>query len=195
MQSTRRALLGTVASGVTVGCVTDGPGDVGTLSPDSGNGGSTPTRDSGTTSPVPTSCDPDDVSRPPIVEDANHSAMGYGTKPQELTVQSVADYLVDFETAYAWNRILAEHAPVSNIGVDTTTAWTPEPAGEGYLASSRIETSYAKDGSDEPTRRSYVASYFVSAEPVYRVEADTEAVDPRTHPDRELVQCGPDTKK
>lgn len=134
------------------------------------------------------------MSRPPIVEDANHPPKGYGTKPQELTQQSVADYLADFETAYAWNRILAEHAPVTNIGVDTTTAWTPEPAGEGFLASSRIETSYAKEGSDEPTRRAYVASYFVSAGPVYRVETDSEPVDPRTHPNRQLVQCGTDSK-
>jgi hypothetical protein len=107
----------------------------------------------------------------------------------------VADYLADFETAFAWNRILDEHAPVTSLSIDTTTAWMPEAAGEGFLASSRIETGYTKEGDDDPTTRTYIASYYVSPDPVYRVETDSEAVDPRTHPDRQLVQCGTDTTK
>ncbi|MFB6303666.1 MAG: hypothetical protein ABEH47_00745 [Haloferacaceae archaeon] len=135
------------------------------------------------------------MDRPPIIRDANHPPKGYGTKPRELTPQSVADYLADFETAYAWNRLLEEHSPVTNLGVDTITPWTPETAGEGFLASSRIETSYAKDPDVTPTTRTYVASYYVSADPVYRVETEDEAVDPRAHPDRRLVQCGADATK
>jgi hypothetical protein len=136
------------------------------------------------------------VSRPPEVEDTNLPApTGYGTQPPELTEQSVADFLADFETVFAWNRILNEHAPLTSLSINTTTAWMPEPAGAGFLASSRIETGYAKEGDDGPTTRTYIASYHVAPGPVYRAETDSEAVDPRTHPDRQLVQCATDTEK
>lgn len=195
MALTRRQALGILAGGLTTGCLGDGSDNGPTLSPEPGNGNSTPTADGGTRIPSPTDCDPADVNRPPIIEDANHPPKGYGTKPTELTQQSVADYLADFETAYAWNRILAAHSPVTNLGVNTTTPWTPEPAGEGYLSSSRIETSYAKEATNTAISRTYVASYYVSTEPVYRAETDDDPVDPRTHPNRQLVQCGRDTKQ
>ncbi|MDX1748567.1 MAG: hypothetical protein R3324_21760, partial [Halobacteriales archaeon] len=185
--------LGVLFGGLAAGCLGGGP-DAATPPPEPGDGSPTPTPSGGTPTPGPSGCDPANVDRPQVVEDANHPPQGYGTKPQELTLQSVADYLADFETAYAWNRILVEQRPVTNLGVDTQTPWTPEAAGEGFLASSRIETSYAKQGDQSPTTRTYVASYFVSAGPVYRVETDGETVDPRAHPDRELVQCGTDTK-
>jgi hypothetical protein len=177
MSLSRRSVLTVIGAGLTAGCLGDGSGGTETPSPDL------------------TECDPDDVSRPPIVEDTNHPPKGYGTQPQELTEQSVADFLVDFETAFAWNRILTEHPTVWSLGVNTTTAWTPEQAGDGFLASSNIEIDYTDEGTTEPTVRSYVASYYVSAGPVYRAETDSEAVDPRTHPDRQLVQCGTDTEK
>ncbi|MDX1746703.1 MAG: hypothetical protein R3324_12255, partial [Halobacteriales archaeon] len=183
-----------LVGGVGGGCV-GGAGVGATPAPGPGDGCPPPPPAGGTPTPTQGGCDPADVDRPPEVDDAKHPPQGYGTKPQELTPQSVSDYLADFETAYAWNRILAERSPVTNLGVDTTTPWTPEAANGGYLASSRIETSYAKEGDASPTTRSYVASYFVAADPVYRVETDREAVDPRTHPDRELVQCGRDTKQ
>lgn len=182
MGPSRRAVLAVIATGLPAGCLTGGGEETGTPSP----GGS---------SPEPTSCDPADVSRPPVVQDTDHPPEGYGTKPQELTEQSVGDYLADFETAFAWNRILAEHDPVRSLGVNTTTAWAPEPAGEGFLASSRIETDYTKEESTEPTERTYVANYHVAPGPVYRVETESEAVDPRTHSDRQLVQCGTTTTK
>lgn len=144
------------------------------------------------TEPSATDCDPAAVDRPPVVRDSNHPPQGYGTKPRELTVQSVADYLADFETGFAWNRILSEQAPVASLSVNTTTAWMPETADDGFIASSRIETEYANDSGESPTARTYVASYYVSQALVYRAETDSEPVDPRTRADRRLVQCGSD---
>ncbi|AZH26044.1 hypothetical protein [Haloplanus aerogenes] len=194
MNGTRRMILAVIDSSLTAGCLTDGDGNGTTPSPTPSSGGPT-TQNGGTPSPIPSSCDPADVSHPPVVEESNHPAMGYGTKPQELTQQSVADYLADFETAYAWNRILDDHSPVARLNIDTTTPWNPEPAGAGFLASSGIETSYTPEGSEESSERAYVASYYVSPDPVYRVQTEAESVDPRSHPDRQLVQCGTDTKK
>lgn len=120
--------------------------------------------------------------------------MGYGTKPGELTDRSVADYLSDFETAFAWNRILQENEAVTGLGVNTVDGYAPEAAATGYLASSRIETHFTVGEDHALTERTYVTNYFVSAGPVYRVETDAEPVDPRTRPDRQLVQCGEDDK-
>lgn len=192
MNSTRRGILAVLASGVTVGCLEGGGSDGATPSPTATN--ETPTRTSDTPSPTPMSCDPSNVSRPPVAEDANISGKGYGTKPQELSAQSVAEYLSDFETAFAWNRILEDHGPVSRLNINTTTPWIPESAGAGFLASSRIETSYTPDGGDEAVDAAYMASYYVSPEPVYRVQTDAESMDPRSHPERVLVQCGSDPK-
>lgn len=195
MERTRRDVLASLVVGVTAGCVGTG-GDGGapsaTRSPDAGPG--SPSPDGGGATPTPAGCDPADVTRPPIVEDANHPPTGYGTKPMELTAQAVADYLADFETAYAWNRLLVEHGDLATLSVDTTTPWVPESVGPGYLASSRLEVAYGTSPDVEPVSRDYVASYYVSAGPVYRVETEDEAVDPRTHPERQLVQCGTDTK-
>lgn len=177
MDSSRRAVVAVAAALSTAGCASDG-GD-GTDEPSPGE----PT-------PAPTDCDPDEVRRPPIVRDTDHSPTGYGTKPQTLVAQSVADYLADFETGFAWNRMLEEHSPLTNVGVDTTTPWEPEPAGDGFVAWSRIETSYVTEGSSEPVERAYVANYYVSAGPVYRVETESDPVDPRERSDRQLVQCG-----
>lgn len=182
VQLTRRTALIIAASSVTPGCL------------NTGSGPTTPTEPR-PPSPGTGTCDPDNVNRPPIVRDANHPPQGYGTKPQELTPVSVADYLADFETAYAWNRILAEDDVITSLGVNTTTPWTPDATGDGFLASSRIETEYSTEEGANRVERVYVASYFVAAGPVYRVETDSESVDPRTHPDRELVQCGSDTKQ
>lgn len=186
MGLTRRSILAMVAGGITTGCLNGGNGP-----------GASPTTEPGGGEPSPTvgSCDPAEVTRPPIIEDADHPPKGYGTKPQELTPQSVADYLADFETALAWNRLLSEHDTLTNIGVNTLTPWSPAAAGTGYIASSEIETSYATEADGDPTERTYVASYFVAAGPVFRVETASEPVDPRTHRDRQLVQCGPDTKQ
>lgn len=129
-----------------------------------------------------------------MVDDANHPGQGYGTKPRELVAQSVANYLADFETAYAWNRLLVEHADLASLGVETLEPWVPEAAGPGYLASTRLEVTYATTPGADPVRRRYVASYYVSPGPVYRVETADEPVDPRDHRDRQLVQCGEDGK-
>lgn len=185
MHEYRRAVLATVAGVVTAGCL-GGEGDGSTPSPSPSPG------DSGTPSPTLESCDPEDVTRPPIVRDSDHPPQGYGTKPMELSEQSVADYLSDFETAFAWNRILHENDDVESLGVNTVDGYTPTAAGNGYLSSSRIETHYTVAGADEPTERAYVTNYFVSGEPVYRVETESEPTDPRTHADRQLVQCGPE---
>ncbi|MFB6309945.1 MAG: hypothetical protein ABEH64_02055 [Salinirussus sp.] len=194
MNSTRRGILAVLASGGIAGCLNGGGSDGTTPSPTTTVETPTPTRAPDAPSPTPLSCDPSDVNRPPVVEDANLSGKGYGTKPQELNAQSVADYLADFETAYAWNRILVDHGPVSRLNIDTTTPWTPERDGAGFLASSRIETSYTPEDGDEPVEAAYVASYYVASGPVYRAQTDADAVDPRSHPDRVLVQCGSDAK-
>ncbi|MDX1692072.1 MAG: hypothetical protein R3290_13720 [Acidimicrobiia bacterium] len=194
MRRTRRQLLAVLAVGASAGCL--GGGGSGT----DGGGSPSPTAEASPTpspgggTPTPLDCDPADVARPPVVDDANHPGQGYGTKPQELTAQSVADYLADFETAYAWNRLLVEDADLTSLGVDTLEPWVPEVAGAGFLASSRLEVSFAREPSDDPTTRTYVVSYYVDPGPVYRVETADEPVDPREARDRELVQCGADTK-
>lgn len=180
MGSNRRLVLGTVAGVLTAGCLGDGDGN-----------GSTP-GDGETPSPTPETCDPDDATRPPIVRDSNHPPQGYGTKPMELTEQSVADYLSDFETAFAWNRILQANDDLTSLGVNTVDGYTPEAADDGYRSSSRIETYYTVGEDQELTEREYVTNYYVSDGPVYRVETDSEPVDPRAHSDRQLVQCGPE---
>lgn len=187
--------MAVIACSLSAGCLTADGGNGGQPTTEPDHGGSPATPGSGTSVPPSNDCDPADVSRPPIVRDANHSPLGYGTKPQELTGQSVADYLADFETAYAWNRILDKYAPVVSLNINTTTPWTPEKNDDGFLASSRIETEYTKEVGDDPVTRVYVASYYVSPSPVYRVETESESVDPRTHPDWELVQCGSDDTK
>jgi len=185
METTRRVLLATVAAGLSAGCLGDGGGDSGTPSPTT-TAGTSPTG-------TPAQCDPSDVQRPPVVEDSNLGAQGYGTKPDTLTAQSVADYLSDFETAFAWNRILAATDGLTNINVDTIDGFQPEAAGDGFLAGSRIETSYSTDGGETTTQDAYVTNYFVSPGPVYRVETDDDRVDPRDRSDRQLVQCGVDS--
>lgn len=134
-----------IAGATPAGCLGDRPGD---------GDGSTPER-----------CEPDDVSRPPVVEDTDHRPQGYGTKPAELTEQSVADYLSDFETAYAWNPILNEHDDVKSLNVTTVDDYTPEPTDEGFLAASRIETASTVGEDQALTEREYVTNYFVSDAP------------------------------
>lgn len=177
MPFTRRALL--VASGgvLTAGCLS---GD------QNGDGGSS------TPSPGSEDCDPDAVTRPPVVEDTDHPPQGYGTKPMELTAQSVPGYLSDFETAYAWNRILDEQESVNSLNINTVDGYTPEETDGGFLASSRIETSYTVGEEHELHERGYVTNYYVSEALVYRVETESEPTDPRTHDDSQLVQCGPE---
>lgn len=175
MYKDRRTVLATTVGILTAGCM--------------GGGGGTPTP---TQSPTPESCDPADVSRPPVVRDSNHPPQDYGSKPASLTDQSVADYLGSFELAFAWNRILGENDSVRSLGIETGDGYRPERAGAGYLASNRMRLEYAVGEDDESTEDEYVASYYVSAGPVYRVETDSEPVDPRTRSDRDLVQCSPE---
>lgn len=110
----------------------------------------------------------------------------------ELNEQAVADYLSDFETGFAWNRILQENTDVTSLGVNTVDGYTPEAVDTGYISSSRIEIHYTIGEDMELTEREYVTNYFVSEGPVYRVETDSEPVDPRMRSDRQLVQCGPE---
>lgn len=112
--------------------------------------------------------------------------MGYGTKPMELTELSVADYLSDFETGFAWNRILQENEDVNSLGVNTVDGYTPEATDAGYISSSRIETHYTVGEDHELTEREYVTNYYVSMGPAYRVETESEPADPRSHRDRQL---------
>lgn len=132
----RRTVLATVGGALAAGCTVDV------------DEGTTPTA---TGSPTPERCDPANVTRPPVVRDTDHPPQGYGTKPTDLTAQSVADYLSDFETAFATNRILDEHDGVTSLGVDTVDGYAPEAAGAGFLASSRVETD---SGSVDPRTRS-----------------------------------------
>ena len=199
MDPRRRGLLGCIATTFLAGCLGDGNGGGQTTTTRSTTEPTTssPTTESKTSEPTTTtpsteSCDPSSASRPPIVRDSNHPPQGYGTKPTELTPLSVADYLSDFETAFAWNRILQENDEVNSLGVNTVDGYQPDTVDGGFLASSRIEIHYTVGEDHELTEREYVTNYFVSEGPVYRVETDTDPVDPRTHPDRQLVQCGPE---
>lgn len=119
---------------------------------------------------------------------------GCPSKPMELTEDSVATYLSDFETGFAWNRILQENDDVNGLVVNTVDGYTPDAADTGYLASSRIDIRFTGGVDHEMTERSSVTNYYVSEGPVYRVETGSDPSDPRTHPDRQLVQCGKDGK-
>lgn len=110
----------------------------------------------------------------------------------ELSEDSVATYLSDFETGFAWNRILQENDDVNSLVANTVDGYTPEAADTGYLASSRIDIRFTVGEGHGRTERSYVTNYYVSEGPVYRVETGSDPSGPRTHPDRQLVQRGKD---
>lgn len=192
MDPGRRAVLSAVGGALLAGCTGS---DGGTR----GNGAS-PTQTTGTTptaTGTPPGCDPEDVTRPAKPEGTNIEGREYPRKPRPLTEQAIREYLDEFETAFAWNRVLrTASGTVTSINVDNLEGFPPEAADGGYLASSRMRVSYSTDRGETPTgessEREYVASYYVSEGPVVRAETDSEAVDPRTRDDARLVQCGAD---
>jgi hypothetical protein len=131
--------------------------------------------------------------RLPVPTGTNIAGQAYPRKPTTLTVQSVAEYLSDFETAYAWNRILATN-DVTSLNIDTLDGFVPDETGDGFIAASRTHVTYST--TDERTNeRSYVANYFVSPAPVYRRESETDPVTPRGAEETVLVQCGTDPER
>lgn len=103
------------------------------------------------------------------------------------------EFLADFETAFAWNRAVGSRENVTSINVDTLDGFTPEAAGDGFLASSAMRVMFATgQGGDETEtgRFDYVASYYVGPSGVYRVETADSRIDPRDSAERQLVACG-----
>lgn len=181
MDRQRRSVLAVVGAALATGCTAV-------------DGGATPT---GTAEPSPSDgppeCDPADVTRPPVATGENLDGRAYPTKPAELTDQSVLEYLADFETAFAWNRVLeTADGTVVSLNIDTLDGFFPDETGDGYLASSGMGVSYTT-ADETTTQREYVASYFVSPGPVYRTESAGDAADPREQEETTLVQCGADT--
>lgn len=133
-----------------------------------------------------------DVARPPVATGTTLGGREYPPKPASLTEGSATEYLDDFETAFAWNRVLESTANVTSLNVDNLDGFPPDETGDEYLASGGTRVSYGTEGvsSDE---REYVANYFVSPGPVYRYESagDSAAPEPRDE-ETLLVQCGPD---
>ncbi|EMA29713.1 hypothetical protein [Haloarcula japonica] len=138
-------------------------------------------------------CDPADVSRPPVATGTNIQGRAYPQKPETLTTDSILLYLDDFETAFAWNRVLQTAETVTSVGVNNLEGFWPDETGDGYLASSGIRVSYSTADGDR-SEREYVANYFVSPGPVYRYESSNEPVTPETDAEETLlVQCGADS--
>ncbi|WP_200531121.1 hypothetical protein [Halorubrum sp. LN27] len=156
---------------------------------DGGSDGDAPPTDPGTDTPQ---CDPDDVARPPVATGTNIEGREYPRKPETLTEPSIMEYLDDFETSFAWNRILQSAEGVTSVNVDNLNGFTPDETGDGFLASSGIRASYSTEAgaSDE---REYIANYFVAPGAVYRHEStgDPTAPEPRDE-ETALVQCGTD---
>lgn len=175
----RREAVALCASLLTAGCA----------APGGGTGGDSPPDDPWTDTPQ---CDPADVSRPPVATGTNIEGRPYPAKPETLTEDSILLYLDDFETSFAWNRVLESAAGVTSLNVDNLDGFTSDETGDGFLASSGIRVSYStEDGSSD--EREYVANYFVSPGPVYRREStgDREDLDPNGE-ETVLVQCGSD---
>jgi hypothetical protein len=178
MTTKRRTALVALVGVLTAGC-TGRNGD------DSGN-------DTPPNGPETPQCDPEDVTRPPVATGTNIDGCEYPRKPEALTDQSVLEYLDEFETSFAWNRVLGSAEDVTSLNVDNLDGFTPDETGDGFLASSGIRVTYSTEGgsSDE---REYVANYFVTPGPVYRYESsgDRATPDPQDE-DTALVQCGAD---
>lgn len=187
MRSRRRTVLSVVGSILAVGCLgggVDAPGGTGSPPPRTATGSETAVG-------TPDRCDPADVTRPRVPTGTNIEGRAYPRKPTSLTVQSVAEYLSDFETAFAWNRILQTEG-VTSLNIDTLDGFIPDETGDGFLASSGMRLTYSADTAGGSEEREYVANYFVSPGPVYRVESRTESVAPRESEETQLVQCGAD---
>jgi hypothetical protein len=190
---TRRGVLAAVAGVVLAGCL--GGGDGGATTTVTGTPTPSP---SPTPTPEPTAtptatpdtgaCDPSAVTRPAVATDSAVGGQSYPSKPESLTEASVAEYLSEFETAYAWNRAVGGGS-VTGVNVDTLDGFLPDVAGEGYLAGSRMRVTVTDDEA-EATERAYVASYYVAPAPTDRVETPEGRVDPRDRTDRTLVACG-----
>lgn len=146
--------------------------------------------------PTPSnSCVPDDVTRPTVPSDTTLGGRSYPDAPADVTAESVARFLADFEGAFAWNRAVETREDLTNVRVDTLAEFVPEAVGDGFLASSAMRLLTATEQDDGRTRTErddYVVNYYVGEE-VYRVETADRRVDPRDSPDRQLVACGTDT--
>jgi hypothetical protein len=179
MSLARRTVLGVVVGALSAGCSASNDGDPGD--------GATPTE------PVDQpACDPADVTRPPVASGTNIEGRNYPQKPETLSDQSILEYLDDFETSFAWNRVLQSAEGVTSLNVDNLDGFGSDETGDGFLASSGIRVSYStEDGSSD--EREYVANYFVAPGPVYRYESDGDPAAPEPGDEETaLVQFGAD---
>jgi hypothetical protein len=180
MPTGRRGFVAVSAGVLTAGCAAPSDGD---------SDGDTPPEQPGPDTPE---CDPADVTRPAVAAGTNLEGREYPRKPADLTDQSILEYLDDFETAFAWNRVLESAPDATSINVDNLDGFSSDETGDGFLASSGIRVTYsAGDGSS--TERTYVANYFVTPGPVYRYETDDDPATPEPEDEETLlVQCGTD---
>lgn len=176
MGTNRRGVLAVAAGLLGAGCRGTG-------------GGGTPSTPTTTRGDGPPRCDPADVTRPPVAEGGALAGREYPPKPSPLTDQSVLEFLDEFETAFAWNRVLRT-ADATSLNVENRDGFAPDETGDGYLASSGMRVSYTADDGTT-SERAYVANYFVSPGPVLRTESTDGPTTPRGGADTQLVQCGP----
>lgn len=116
----------------------------------------------------------------------------YPEKPKSLSLDSVATYLAEFETAFARNRVVDEMT-VKSVKVEIQGEFDGSETGAGFVASSNVQVMYTMDTNDTETALGdieYAANYYVDSELVYRIQTDTETVDPRDGGSKRLVQCG-----
>lgn len=185
----RRTLLATVAATLVAGC--GGSDGEPPTDSDTPTAGATPTQPG----PDTPTCDPEDVTRPPVATGTNIEGRPYPRKPSPLTDQSILEYLDAFETAFAWNRVLETPSTVTSLNIDNLDGFQPSETGDGFLASSGIRVTYSTDEGDT-SERTYVANYFVTPQLVYRYEsASTPATPEPADEATQLVQCGTDEDK
>ncbi|GCF12692.1 hypothetical protein Harman_06270 [Haloarcula mannanilytica] len=123
----------------------------------------------------------------------NIEGRAYPQKPETLSTESILLYLDDFETAFAWNRVLQTSETVTSLSVDNLNGFWPDETGDGYLAASGIRVSYSTEAGSA-NEREYVANYFVSPGPVYRYESTNDPATPEPESEETLlVQCGAGT--
>jgi hypothetical protein len=137
-------------------------------------------------------CDPADVTRPPVPTDAAVEGQSYPTVPAQLTTESVTAYLAEFETAFAWNRAVAEYSDATAVRVQTLDSFEPV-ADDGFRATGRMRVFVVIDeGGDERRveRDDSVVGYAVGDDGgLFRAELADRTTDPRDSPERQLVAC------
>jgi hypothetical protein len=154
------------------------------------------TTDPGTTTTVDDttadSCAPADVTRPAVPTGTELDGRPYPQPPAGPTTGSVAQYLGDFERAFAWNRALGEFPDVLGIRVQTLDGFEPVETGDGFRATGLMRllvVTERADGGRRARRGDYVVSYTLDDGGVYRRETADSGTDAGSNSDGQLVAC------